>query len=84
MKYTAEELRRHLVNAKEICAVLSESLAENPQDAGISICLESAQSEVQETLLKLKYAEREVRNEALVVNQDEFSHAEKALYGALT
>jgi hypothetical protein len=77
MKYTVEELRLHLANAKEICVILSENLARNPKDVGISLCLDSAQEEVQDILRELKLAEREMLPENLDGNRDGFSRVEK-------
>jgi len=77
MKRTVEELRQHLANAKEICAILSESLAKTPKDVGISLCLESAQEEVEGILQELKLAEHEMPQETLDGNRDEFSHVER-------
>ena len=77
MKHTVEELRQHLANAKEICVILSENLARNPKDVGISLCLESAQDEVQDILRELKLAEREMPPENLDGNRDKFSRVER-------
>jgi len=77
MKRTVEELKQHLANAKEICAILSESLAKTPKDVGISLCLESAQEEVHDILHELKLAERGTSHEDLDGNRDEISHVEE-------
>jgi hypothetical protein len=77
MKRTLEELRQYLANAEEICAMLSDNLARTPNDVGISLCLESAQKEVQDILLELKLVERGTPQENSDGNRDEFSHVER-------
>lgn len=77
MDASIKDLRRHLANAEEICDVLSNALEKNSEDAGVVLCLEAAKQEAQETLQKLKRAEREASPDSLKDEHGEFPRVKR-------
>lgn len=77
MSRPIKDLKQHLANAKHICDLLSDALEKDRGDVGTLLCLHDARQEVQETLQKLKRAERNATVDELKDEQGKFPRVER-------
>jgi len=76
VKYSTKDLKKHLVDAKEVCAALGESFERNLGDVGISLCLASANEMVRNILRELRLVEHDASLESLNSGNEKLSHVE--------